>query len=145
MEMLMDMLGVSKRTFKMTQTNSKKCHEMVRINVSWFGKCDPFFIFHDAVFSTYPENGNTKSLFLNRETKPILLLPLETISMRRFYENNFVVLACTPILQGIQLFTETTQVIKLLRHWSACNSNDRQTWFQCFVGTCLCAFITLPG
>ena len=54
------MLGVSERTFKMTQTNGKKCHEMLRINVSWFGKYDPFFIFYGAVFPTYPENGNTK-------------------------------------------------------------------------------------
>ena len=30
----MEMLGVSERTFKMTQTNGKKCHEMLRINVS---------------------------------------------------------------------------------------------------------------
>ena len=56
----MEMLGVSKKTFKMTPTNWKKCHEMVRIYVSWFRKYDPFFIFHDAVFPTYPENDNTK-------------------------------------------------------------------------------------
>ena len=33
-----------------------------------------------------------------------------------FYDNNFVVPACTLNLQGIQLFKETTQAIKLLRH-----------------------------
>ena len=43
----------------------------VRINVSWFRKYDAFFIFHDTVFSTYPENRNTKERFCfpNRGTK----------------------------------------------------------------------------
>ena len=31
------------------------------INVTWFGKYDPFFIFHDAVFLTYPESHDTKT------------------------------------------------------------------------------------
>ena len=33
-----------------------------------------------------------------------------------FYENGFVIFACALKLQEIQLFKETTQVIKLLRH-----------------------------
>ena len=43
----------------------------VRINVSWFGKYDAFFIFHDTGFPTYPENHDTKEgfCFPNRETK----------------------------------------------------------------------------
>ena len=35
----------------------------VRINVSWFGKYDAFFIFHNTVFPTYPENHDTKKGF----------------------------------------------------------------------------------
>ena len=43
----------------------------VQINVSWFGKYDAFFIFHDTVFPTYPENHDTKEgfCFLNQGTK----------------------------------------------------------------------------
>ena len=44
----------------------------VRINVSWFGKYDSFFNFHDANFPTKSKNHDTKILcsflFLNRET-----------------------------------------------------------------------------
>ena len=32
----------------------------VWINLSWFGKCNAFFIFHDTVFPTYPEDLDTK-------------------------------------------------------------------------------------
>ena len=42
----------------------------VRINALWFRKFDEFFIFHDTVFPTYPENHDTKEGFcLNRETR----------------------------------------------------------------------------
>ena len=35
----------------------------VRINISWFGKYDAFFIFHNTVFLTYPEKLDTKESF----------------------------------------------------------------------------------
>ena len=35
----------------------------VRINVKWFGKFDPFLIFHDAVIPTWPENHDTKTWY----------------------------------------------------------------------------------
>ena len=58
---------------------------MVQIDVSLFGKYNAFFIFHDGVFPTYPENHNIKEgfCFLNRGTKTnsFLLLRLKTISI----------------------------------------------------------------
>ena len=42
----------------------------VQINVSWFKKYNVFFIFHDTVFPTNPENHNTKGFcFLNGGTE----------------------------------------------------------------------------
>ena len=40
----------------------------VRINISWIRKYNAFFVFHDTVFPTYPENYNTSEgfCFLNR-------------------------------------------------------------------------------
>ena len=53
-------------------------HYIVRINVSWFGKHDPFFNFHDANFPNKSKNHDTivqsSFLFLNRETFFLLLL-----------------------------------------------------------------------
>ena len=51
----------------------------VWINVSWFRKYDSFFIFHNTVFLTYPENHNTKEYFrfLNQETKTIFFLTVK--------------------------------------------------------------------
>ena len=34
--------------------------DRVQINALWFGKYDAFYIFHDTVFPTYPENHDTK-------------------------------------------------------------------------------------
>ena len=45
----------------------------VQINVSWFGKSDPFFIFHDAVFppslkiAILKQYKNEKRVFFIRE------------------------------------------------------------------------------
>ena len=57
-----------------------------QIDVSWFRKYDSFFIFHNTLLPTWPENDDTKTykkgkivFFLNKETKLILLLQLETI------------------------------------------------------------------
>ena len=56
-------------TFPWSHTFPKICCKneifRVRINISWF------FIFHDTVFPSYPENHNTKEgfCFLNRGTK----------------------------------------------------------------------------
>ena len=36
---------------------------MDQIDVSLFGKCDAFFIFHDRDFPTYPENHDTNEGF----------------------------------------------------------------------------------
>ena len=42
----------------------------VQINVSWFGKCNAFFVFHDTVFPTNPENHDRKGFcFLSQRTK----------------------------------------------------------------------------
>ena len=51
----------------------------VWINVSWFGKCNALFIFHDTVFPIYPENYDTKEgfCFQNRGTKTKFLLPVK--------------------------------------------------------------------
>ena len=40
----------------------------VQINISWFGKYVAFFIFHDTVFLTYPENHEPhfNSLFMKK-------------------------------------------------------------------------------
>ena len=57
----------------------------VRINASWFGKYDTFFIFHDTFSPTIPEYHDTKIhfCFVNREIKTnlFLALRLKTISM----------------------------------------------------------------
>ena len=51
----------------------------VWVNVSWFRKYDSFFIFHNTVFLTYPENHNTKEYFcfLNQETKTKFFLDVK--------------------------------------------------------------------
>ena len=62
--------------------------DRVRINVSRFGKYDAFFIFHDTVFPTYPENHDTKEgfcfLFRGTKTKFFLLLRLKKISIEAY-------------------------------------------------------------
>ena len=57
---------------------------MVQTDVSLFGKYNAFFIFHDGVFPTYPENHNIKEgfCFLNRGTKTKFFLAIKV-------KNNF--------------------------------------------------------
>ena len=63
----------------------KTLYYKIQINTSWFGKYDTFFIFHDTVSLTIPENHNIKIsfCFLNQETKinRILDLRLKMISL----------------------------------------------------------------
>ena len=52
----------------------------VQINIFWFRKYDAFFVFHDTVFPTYPENYDTKGFcFLNwgTETKFFLVVKVK--------------------------------------------------------------------
>ena len=63
----------------------KECNR-VWINMSWFGKYNTVFIFHDAVFPTFPENHDTKICFYSsyiekQIPKSFLLLPLKAISI----------------------------------------------------------------
>ena len=63
---------------------------MVRINVSWF---ETVFIFDDSVFTTYPENRDTKILAFFCELKKknsFLLVPLKQSHYAYviFYENS---------------------------------------------------------
>ena len=69
----------------------------VQIYVSCFRKYGAFFIFHDTVFTYYPENHNTivSFCFLNWGTKINLFLVVKlkaiSISVCQFYENSFVI------------------------------------------------------
>ena len=50
----------------------------VQINVSWFKKYNVFFIFHDTIFPTNPENQNTKGFcFLNGGTETKFFLAVK--------------------------------------------------------------------
>ena len=56
-----------------------RLNDRVRISVSWFGKYNAFFIFHDTIFPAYSENRNTKEdfCFLNRGTKTKFFLTVK--------------------------------------------------------------------
>ena len=66
-----------------------KNNTKVRINVSWFGKFNAFFIFYDTVSPTFPEKCDTKEgfCFLNRGTKtnPFLAVKEDKKVKKEFY------------------------------------------------------------
>ena len=68
----------------------------VRINESGLGEYDAFFIFHDTVFRTYPENHNTKEdfYFLNQGTKTKFFLAVKV-------KNNFNMMRISFLLKQL--------------------------------------------
>ena len=82
------LLPMTSNTRTKIQTDGDLSSLRVRINVSWFGKYDSLFIFHDAFIparkSRYQNiiQKRKNSCFFNRETKFILLMLLEMSSIR---------------------------------------------------------------
>ena len=79
----------------------------VRINVSWFGKYNVFFIFHNIVFPTYSENHDTKEdfCFLNQGTKTKLFLAIKVKNDFNMMRISFLLKQLCCFCLGIRFFS----------------------------------------